>query len=102
MTVTGRFNKVNTIDEPLTIGCLGNLDARELSKEQVRYMTAFYTDGQFLIKSAKVVDKVEKSLYPIKNYNNFLIVEVEKLGNMLSSEYEKIRERNTKELVIVI
>ena len=90
-------------ESTITVGFVGNVTAESLSYEELRYVTFFYTDGNFTIKDVKLLnpdkDKIV-SKYPINNYNSIVKITVNRLYvNIPEHEYYTLKKEEEKRFI---
>lgn len=71
--IAGRFLLQYRSADMIVVGCLGSLQARELTENQISFIRAFYhAEGEARIADIFVSTKAR---YALTNFNGFLIFE---------------------------
>ena len=93
--LAGRFSLLYRDENSILVGFVGNVTAESLSYEELRRVSLFYIDGEFIINSAQILSKddpvAKKSKYPVNNYNSILRVCYVSVKGFSSEEYTEAK-----------
>ena len=79
--IAGRFLLQYRSENMVVVGCLGSLQARELTENQISFIRAFYhAEGEARIADTFISTRAR---YAVTNFNGFLIFE-KKNRNVMS------------------